>query len=86
MLAGAAAHLSELATARIGSLLMCADEQDVRVIIEDVVSAVAVMHVIVKDHNLHAVLRSRKHTPRHTRSRRLTTGTCTCKPCPVVTF
>ena len=35
---------------------MGAHKQDVRVVIEDVVRAIAVVYVVVKDHDLHAML------------------------------
>ena len=54
MLGVSTAHLAELASARIGALLVRADKQNIWVIVKDVVCAIAVMHVIVKDHYLHA--------------------------------
>ncbi len=52
MLPGTAAHLCELASPRVGALLVRAHKQDVWVIIEDVMCAIAMMDIIVKDHDL----------------------------------
>ncbi len=52
MLPSTAADLCELASSRIGALLVCAHKQDVWIVIEDVMCAIAMMDIIVKDHDL----------------------------------
>lgn len=49
-------NLCQLACARIAALLVSANEQDVGIIIEDVMRAVAVMDIVIKDQHLHHVM------------------------------
>ena len=56
MLPTSAANLRQLACARIAALLVSADEQDVGIIIEDVMGAIAMMDVIVENEHLHHIM------------------------------
>ena len=46
-------HICHLASARVDVLLVRADEEDGGVAVEEVVGAIAVVHIIIKHHDLH---------------------------------
>ena len=53
VLCSCSAHFCQLACAGVGALLVAAHKQDAGIIVEDVMRAVAMMYIVVKNHHLH---------------------------------